>query len=64
MMRCGHLCCCPGCRAAKNCSLQDEGTAAKLGPQARKHVVRSFSRTAFGDNLEGIVRALAGSGPR
>lgn len=44
--------------------LQAEGAVSKLGGQARRHVVRSFSRTAFGDKLEAIVRGLAARGPR
>jgi hypothetical protein len=33
--------------------------ADELGAQAREHAQRSFSRAAFGDQLDAIVRGLA-----
>lgn len=39
--------------------LLDKAVAERLGVAARKHVVRMFSRTAFGDRLNERVQALA-----
>lgn len=38
---------------------QDPQLAARLGAQARQHVQQSFSRAAFGEKLDAIVRSLA-----
>lgn len=40
-------------------ALLDDAAAAAMGAAARKHVVGRFSRTAFGDRLDGYVQDLA-----
>ena len=40
--------------------LEDKGeTARHMGAAARRHVESNFSRCAFGNRLDGYVRALA-----
>lgn len=40
--------------------LGDPGTAARMGRAGRAHVLERFSRTAFRERLDGVVRSLAG----
>ena len=39
--------------------MQDARRSESMGKLAREHVGRTFSREAFGNRLDGIVRQLA-----
>ncbi|EIE26568.1 glycosyl transferase family 1 protein [Coccomyxa subellipsoidea C-169] len=56
----GHLCPPQATAfAAAMARLADPDTSAEMGKQARLHVQKTFSRTAFGNKLNGVVQRLA-----